>query len=152
MAAQDTASLLAQLRDIQLPAAPAEPALWPTLAAALLLACALMVKLLLKRRHKTSWFDEAIQELNEIRQVQPAVAVHRTAALLKRIVLTHDSSLRHETGEQWLHSLDNFFCTSYFTCGDGQIFGDSLYTNTSTIPKTLYRDIKKLIRKRKRQQ
>ena len=152
MATQDTAALLAQLRDIHLPPAPAEPSVWPSVVAILLFASSLIL-FLLKRRHRTaSWSDEAIKELDEIQNMHPDCAVHRTAALLKRIVLTHDSSVRHQTGEQWLHSLDHFFRTDYFSRGNGRLFGHTLYTDTEAAPETLYRDIQKLIRKRKRQQ
>ena len=152
MATQDTAALLAQLRDIHLPPAPAEPSVWPSVAAILLFASALILFLLKKHRRKASWSDEAIKELNNIQNMQPDCAVHRTAALLKRIVLTHDPSVRHQTGEQWLRSLDHFFSTDYFSRGNGRLFGHALYTDTPAPPEKLYQDIQKLIRKRKRQQ
>lgn len=152
MATENSASLLAQLREIHLPEAPVAPSLAPVIVALILVAAALFVVLLKRAKKKPSWSDEALVELDNIADAKAPDSVLQTAALLKRIVLTHKTSVSHQTGDEWLYTLDLFFNTTYFSNGGGQIFGDRLYTGESAVPETLYRDLKKLIRRRKRQQ
>lgn len=159
MATEDTTSLLAQLRDIHLPEAPAEPPVWPLVIATVL--CLLAIAAIFYRRSKsrTSWSQEALAELDSIAEKRTKIsdgpdALQQTAALLKRIVLTHssDSSVKHLTGDKWLAHLDQFFNTRYFSAGDGQIFGNTLYQQDGQASESLYQELKKLIRKRKWQE
>jgi len=147
---EDTTALLAQLREVHLPEAPAAPSVWPVALALLLLAIALLLFIFKRRPKKAAWSDEAISSLRAIKQNQPEDGIQQTASLLRRVVLTHDTSVRHQTGDTWLDSLDRFFNTTYFSRGHGRIFGASLYASNQSASKTLYRDIENLIRKRRR--
>jgi len=98
VATENSASLLAQLREIHLPEAPVAPSLAPVIVALILVAAALFVVLLKRAKKKPSWSDEALVELDNIADAKAPDSVLQTAALLKRIVLTHKTSVSHQTG------------------------------------------------------
>lgn len=154
MEAQDATQLLAQLRDIHLPPAPAEPAVWPLVVAALIIAVAATVLVLRHLQQSNSWAATATRELKQIQTNAEAAAPLKTAELLKRIVITHDKNpdVRHLSGNAWLVYLDKFFSTQFFTTGHGQLFGDTLYQprqNNQPLKPEIYTTLRKLIRRRK---
>lgn len=152
MEAQDATQLLAQLRDIHLPPAPAEPSLWPLLLAAILIAVALFTLLYRHLKKNNSWAATATRELRKIQSDANPAALLQTAELIKRIVITHDSNpgIRHLTGTAWLAYLDKFFSTTFFSSGHGQLFGNALYQQQDhRINPGTYATLEKLIRRRK---
>lgn len=117
---------LAALRDIHLPAPPADPGSgWLSLillAASAVIAGAVLVHLLHRRR---SWRAEAAALLREIDLARPDEALAQMAAVLRRIALRADrTKAAHLSGEDWLRHLDGLFASSYFTAGPGRVFGD----------------------------
>jgi len=105
-------------------------------------------------RSKNSWVKQAIGELDDIQQGEESRAAQRTAELLKRVVITHDKGkeVKHLSGEDWIHYLDSFFSTRFFTEGDGRIFGFDLYRPNHNLKPDIYKSIKKLIRNKSRAQ
>jgi len=126
MATQSTSELLAQLRGLQMPEAPTEPAVWPVILSAGILLLIGMVFLIRRKRGTTTWAKEAKRELDSIKHNENTHALTQTAALLKRIAITHDNSaeVKRLTGDRWLRYLDSFFQTRYFSEGNGQLFGE----------------------------
>lgn len=155
METEDTATLLAQLKDIHLPAAPDAPNLWPVYLSLAVCAAALFVfatRLLKKRR---TWTAEALASLNSIKQQQHAL--QKAAVLLKRIALTvadnnHQSvhSIKQLHGDEWLAYLDTFYNTDFFSRGAGRIFGDALYEKESRADEQLFHQLEQLIKRRDR--
>ncbi len=150
----DATQLLALVRDIHLPAAPPQPAVWPMLLAAIIILLALAAVFLSRYRKRDSWASQAKKELTLIEQSGHSQALEQTASLLKRIALTHDNrrEVKHLSGKPWLNYLDLFFNTQYFTEGEGKLFGHALYQQNIRAPENIYRDLRKLIRRRDWQQ
>ncbi len=148
---QDTAQLLAQLKDIHLPEAPVAPSLWPLYVFIVLLFLALGVYALRRSRSSTNWQREALDNLADIQQRSPQTALQQTAILLKRIAITHDNhpSVKRLSGDRWLQYLDQFYRTDFFSKGEGQVFGDALYRSSTSANNTLYKGLKRLIKRRK---
>ena len=146
--------LLAQLRDIRIPAPPPEPSLWPVLAAllVLLITFGYLAWHLLRRRNR--WATDALVRIKNIQQQNADNAVEEYAYLLKQIAVTvkDESGIRQLHGQDWLQFLDRFFSTHFFSTDAGQIFGDSLYRQ-STIKEDcadkLGEQLKRLIRRRR---
>lgn len=158
----DATELLAMVRDIHLPAEPVAPPVWPIALAVMVIALALLT--LLAARRRVSWASAARSELTKIQHRNDGKALAQTASLLRRIVLTENNTAESHTvethmadvqrlsGQNWLKHLDHFFNTRYFTEGDGKVFGTALYQANTEAPPQLYRDLKRLIRRRRWQQ
>jgi len=152
MESQDTSALLAQLRGIHLPPAPAAPDLWPLYLAVLLCVIATAVFFLKRNNNRFNWKKSALSELDNIKAQSSADAVQQIATLLKRIALTHDQSrtTRHLHGEPWLQYLDSFYQTEYFSRGDGRVFGSALYTSKNQLNNqpddALFKKLRRLIK------
>jgi len=154
MATQDTTELLAQLRGIHMPQAPAEPQSWPLVVAAAVITVALLLYLSSRFRDNITWAKEASLELEHIRHTENLQGLQSMAVLLKRIVITHDhsSEVKHLSGDKWLRYLDEFFSTQYFTQGDGQIFGTAQYQKHQQLNPETYKTINALIKYKSRAQ
>jgi len=154
MATEDTTELLAQLRGIHMPAAPAEPAIWPVILAVIVIVIALLAYLFGRTRGKTSWSEQATIELERIESSEGSQGLQSTAVLLKRIVITHDNrkEIKQLSGDNWLHYLDEFFSTPYFSKNDGQLFGTAQYREHHGIKPEIYKELKKLIKRKARAQ
>jgi len=152
MASQDTTELLAQLRGIHIPQAPAEPQIWPLVVATVVITAALLFFLWNRSRGGLNWAKQASLELERIKNTENLTGLQSTAVLLKRIVITHDnnSEIKHLSGDRWLRYLDNFFSTQYFTQGDGQVFGTAKYQKHHQLSPGHYKDIKALIKRKAR--
>ncbi len=149
----DNTELLAQLRDIRLPPATPVPALWPLLVTVLLALIALIWIARTRWQQKNAWASE-VQSTISVLQSEPADrAIPGYAALLKRTVLTIEPAHATKTlhGEPWLHQLDRFFRTDFFSNGEGRVFGDCLYqpvTMQQADSEQLGHTLKQLVRKR----
>jgi len=154
MATQDTTELLAQLRGIHIPEAPAEPHIWPVILAVAVLALVSLGFIIAYMRGRTSWYKQANRELENIKRKDNTQAVQNTAVLLKRIAITHDEQpgVKHLHGEKWLHYLDSFYSTNYFSKGDGQVFGDAQYRSPQSLKPEVFAEIKRLIRRKAKSQ
>ena len=154
MATQTAAEILAQLRGIQKPEAPVEPAIWPVTLSIGILLLLLAVLLFSHMRGKTTWAKQAKRELDTIELGKNTNAVNQTAALLKRIVITHDKSneVKHLSGDRWLRYLDSFFKTRYFSEGNGQLFGTAQYQRAHRMPPEMFNELKNLIQRKYRAQ
>lgn len=150
----DATQLLALVRDIHLPTAPPVPPVWPMLLAGMLILLALTAIFFSRHRKRNTWASQARRELKAIEQSGSVHALEQTAALLKRIALTHDKNAKamHLSGNAWLTYLDRFFNTHYFTEGEGSIFGSAIYQQNTQTPENIYRDLSRLIRRRNWQQ
>jgi len=154
MATQSTAELLAQLRGIQMPEAPAEPAVWPVFLSIGILLLLLAVYLISRTRKQITWAKQAKQELDTIQSNESNNALGQTAVLLKRIVITHDNSndVKLLSGDRWLLYLDSFFKTRYFSEGNGQLFGSAQYQQVHRMPPEMFNELKLLIQRKYRSQ
>ena len=137
---------LAQLRDISLPPAPPEalslPLLW--LAIIVLGAIAGAAWLLLR---PIGWRAELLSRLNRMDGRDDAEALAETAGLLRRAALLKlGPETRKLTGDDWLAALDRLFGTTFFTRGNGRVFGEALYGKAAaTAP---LKDLRRLVRRR----
>jgi len=154
MATEDTTELLAQLRGIHMPVAPAEPATWPVILAVIVIVLALLVYLFQRTRRIRPWSKQATLELDRIKSSENSQGLQSTAVLLKRIVITHDNrkEVRQLSGDNWLHYLDEFFSTRYFSESDGQLFGTAQYRAHHELKPEIYKELKKLIKHKARAQ
>ena len=153
METEDTATLLAQLKDIHLPAAPDAPNLWPVYLSLAVCAAALLVFMLRLLKKRQTWTTEALASLHSIKQQEHAL--QKTAVLLKRIALTveeHDKvqgqSIKRLHGDEWLAYLDGFYNTNFFSHGAGRVFGDALYLKESHADEQLFDKLAQLIKRR----
>jgi len=123
----DKTALLNSLRDIHEPAAPGVTSpLWIVLLASLALPVlgVLLVRFIKQHRQRNPpWASQ----LSLARTEQPEKARLRLARLLRHICVRQDSAANSLSGQDWLEYLDKVFSTDYFTQGDGQLFGNSLY-------------------------
>lgn len=128
----DTSELLSQLRDIKIPPAPPEPALWPIMLSIVLLVLVAMTLIYHRSKKRTSWKTQALHELEQLEQLPSTEIPLRSAKLLKRIALTHQPTdeVRKLRGEPWLNYLDSFYATDFFTKGSGRIVAQ-LYASTN---------------------
>lgn len=147
----DATQLLALVKDIHLPAAPAAPAIWPMLLTATVILIAIAALIFSRYQKRSTWASQARAELKEIEQQRNPQALEQTASLLKRIALTNDQRniVKHLSGDNWLRYLDHFFNTRYFTEGDGKVFGKALYEKDTQAPDDLYQNLRKLVNRRK---
>lgn len=154
MASKNTTELLAQLRGIHLPETPAEPQSWPLILALTIIATALLCHLVSRYRSYMSWSKQACRELDLIKDSENLHGLQSTAALLKRIALTHDhdNRVKQLSGDDWLTYLDKLFETRYFSEGDGQLFGTAQYQKDRKLSPQSYKDIKALIKRKARSQ
>jgi len=154
MATQSTAEILAQLRGLQMPEAPVEPAIWPVILSIAILLLLLALLLFSRTRKQTTWAKQARQELETIALNENINALNQTAVLLKRIVITHDKSdeVKRLSGDRWLRYLDSFFKTRYFSEGNGQLFGSAQYQRAHRIPPEMFNELKNLIQRKYRSQ
>jgi len=150
---EDTATLLAQLKDIHLPAAPDAQNLWPVYLSLALCAAALLVFIVRLLKKRQTWTTEALASLNSIRHQEHAL--QKTAVLLKRIALTvednskvQSQSIKRLHGDDWLAYLDDFYNTDFFSNGAGRIFGDALYLKESHADEQLLDKLAQLIKRR----
>lgn len=127
-------SLLQQLRDIHLPAAPGwwPPAIgWWLLALILAGALVWMIRGLIRRwrrfrpaRSARALYREVSQELRS-GAISQAQYVHRTNELLKRFVMhgLQDHAIGPESGDRWLRYLDERYGQAAFSHGAGRCLG-----------------------------
>lgn len=123
---------LVGLRDIHLPATSRIGATTPILVSgALLLALALALVGRLHRRYPLR--RAALTELASGQALAPELRLAAQAALLRRVArsLSNEpgaAGFDHRAGgAAWLGMLDQLFATSFFSQGDGQVFGEALY-------------------------
>jgi len=147
MATQSAAEILAKLRSIQMPEAPAEAAVWPVILTIGISLLFLALYLFSWTRRQTTWVKEAKQELDSIESNESINALGQTAVLLKRIVITHDKSneVKRLSGDRWLLYLDSFFKTHYFSEGNGQLFGSAQYQQVHRMPPEMFNELRYLI-------
>ena len=153
METEDTATLLAQLKDIHLPAAPDAPNLWPVYLSLAVCAAALLVFMLRLLKKRQTWTTEALASLNSIKHQE--YALQKTAVLLKRIALTVEEhnkaqgrSFKRLHGDEWLTYLDGFYNTDFFSHGAGRVFGNALYLKESHADEQLFDKLAQLIKRR----
>lgn len=150
----DSTELLAQLRDIRLPAAPPEPAVWPIVLSTVPVIVALVFFSWRHLKQPDSWATQARRELTYIQNSHNDNARLQIATLLKRIVVAHDKrpSTHQLTGEPWLGYLNSFFNTNYFSSDEGHLFGDALYQPAQTLAQKdlvkIIQTLRKLIRRK----
>ena len=150
----DATELLAQLKGMQLPEAPIAADLGLMYLSLGICAVALIVFTVTHIKSRRTWHTTALRNLKDI-QKQPAHnTLQQTAVLLKRITLTDADrkSVQHLNGERWLKYLDAFFSTDFFSAGSGQVFGSALYQPNATAEKNLYTELRRLIKRHKRNQ
>ena len=124
MSSADKAALLASLRDIHEPAAPAPG--WPWLITSILVGFVLLALLWKNRPRKAT--SIATQQIQAARTEQPSKALVRLARLLRANAASNAlSSAAQVHGDSWLQALDAQFNTSFFTTDIGRVFGDNLY-------------------------
>jgi len=137
-----------------MPEAPVEPAIWPVILSIGILLLLLTVYLLSRASGQTTWAKQAKRELDTIELGKNTNDLNQTAALLKRIVMTHDKSnkIKHLSGDRWLRYLDSFFKTRYFSEGNGKLFGTAQYQQAHRMPPEMFNELKKLIQRKYRSQ
>jgi hypothetical protein len=130
--------VLAQLRDIHLPAPPLwwPPAPgWWIAAAATLLAVALLGRYLLRYRQRGAPIRMSQRLLAELYQDYergnrgPLSFVNACNELLKRLLIhaLADADARPASGEAWLELLDHHSATNQFTQGPGRALGSERF-------------------------
>lgn len=142
---------LSALRDIHTPPVPEGLSVWPVVAgiAAFVILAALVLWLVL--RAKQRWAADLKQDLSRLGASEPQIALAEAAALLRRAALARfGAAATKAQGDTWLAMLDRLFRTSFFSSGDGRIFGASLYEPVQ--PKTsvgeILADLKRLASRR----
>jgi len=134
--------LLAQLKDITEPSAPAwwplAPGWWILLA--LLLFIAITLYFLSKRKAAYRPFVSAYGELQRIKNLylkdkDVRVLAFALSEWLKRVALFAypDKQLAGLTGQAWLEFLDQSAGNTHFTQGPGQVFSQAIYDNRSRL-------------------
>ncbi len=123
----DTAKLLSTLRDIQEPLAPATASVWIIFANIIALLFLLMLYLLHRRRTHNGWRIEALMHIKKARLYNSSQGVLALAKVLRQIILKREGAGQDLLGRAWLKHLDAHFSTTWFTTGDGQLFGEALY-------------------------
>jgi len=127
----DTAALLAELRDI---VPPAEPSFWPPaagwwLAAALAIAVIMALWLWIKWTLKHAARKDALRQLRAISDLPPQTAAIELSFLMRRAAMTSfpRSEVAGLIGQEWLEFLDRSGNTSQFSSGPGQLLADAPY-------------------------
>lgn len=131
----DKAALLAMVKDIQEPVAPATSSVW---LFGLSLLAALLVLLLLMAYYfwkKQAALRELRKEIASFRQLPQHRCTTELAVLLRRVMHhLHGDTVNQLEGADWLKKLNTTFATNYFTDGRGQRFGSALYQRSASIP------------------
>lgn len=146
MSQSDT--LLAELRDIQLPPAPEGVSLWLLGANVLLVVVALLALYTRWRRRRERWRREALATVKQAAQMEPAGGVLELAKLLRQLMLHRQYDIS-STGRPWLQQLDAAFNTRWFSQSRGQAFGPALYQQSLTSKaelQVLCKELERLIR------
>lgn len=136
-----TDSLLASLRDIHEPAMPAAPALWPLIVCAIICAvCLLLITRKLWLLPREARNRQRFATLEQFRHRPLPTALPHFSLWLRNELYRHTGQLDDllTYGEPWLQRLDQQYNTSYFTTGNGRVFGTSLYQMgpTAVLPGT----------------
>jgi len=123
----DTTQLLESLRDIQEPLPPEGASLLLLAGNAFLLFA--IIAWLTSRffQRKNAWKKQALRQLAMARSADTDKAMLQMATLLRQLLLHRQHATEQLTGKPYLQLLDKEFKTQWFTQGDGQHFGDSLY-------------------------
>jgi hypothetical protein len=131
------ADALEGLRDIHWPAIAATSPVSDLATAALvgfaLAACAFAAWTLLRRGRRPAR-RAAHAALAGSRRLAAEERLSAQAALLRRAASAVAGAPAKERGEAWLARLDDLFATTFFTQGDGAVFGDALYTPAPAAP------------------
>lgn len=131
--------LLAQLRDVRL---PAEPGWWPPaigwwLLAGLLVAVIVAVALWWRRWRAEGWRRAALQEHHRLQTAEVSADTVRSLSVLMRRVALHVEPRRHvasATDQQWLDTLDRIGNTREYREGVGGLLIVWPYRNLTTLP------------------
>ena len=131
----DDLQLLQQLHDIQLPSPipfwPMAPGWWflAILMLALLIIGSIKSLRLIKRHQKIRAFEDQIQQLNHLYQLEPQRALAELSILIKRIALTvfPRAEITPLKGQAWLTFLDKTGQTQGFSEGIGQCLATAPY-------------------------
>ena len=153
------ADVLAQLRDIHLPAPPLwwPPAPgWWIAAAATCIAVTLLGRYVVRYRRRGAPIRASQRLLIELYQEYergnraPLSFVNACNELLKRLLIhaLADTEARPASGEAWLEMLDRYSATNQFTQGPGRALGTSRFRPDPAIDvPALHRVITDLLRK-----
>lgn len=147
----DTSSLLASLADVQEPLPPEQGLPWLLVVNVLLLLALGLVVVWRWHRHRYRWRREALHTLHQARRGSAKEQLMTTARVLRQLGRHRlGASVNRLHGDAWLQALDDCFQTHWFTRGEGQVFGQSLYTAVSLPDKemqTRLDTVKRLIQK-----
>jgi hypothetical protein len=124
------------LRDIHWPAAAPSPLsdfATAALAGFALAACVFLAWTVLRRSRRPAR-RAALAALAASRALAPDERLAAQATLLRRAVSVVAGAPAKERGEDWLRRLDAAFATTFFTQGEGAVFGDALYTPAPAAP------------------
>lgn len=129
----DVAQLLQTLHPMREPPPPAP--VMPYLAALALgagVAALAFFALSRARRQSRALRRSTEAALAASRRLQPPERLAAQAQLLRRFVLAaRGGADARLDGAAWLAALDRTFATTFFTQGDGRVFGDALYRRGS---------------------
>ena len=128
----DATELLAQLRDVQTPPAPAQAPVWPALLAVLLLTTFAVTAFVIWYRRRLSGLNWYRTRLEKIRTYSSADQTTACAALLRSYAIGCSDASQQQatgqlTGDAWLQHLDTLLGTTFFSDGNGRVLGRSLY-------------------------
>lgn len=125
--------LLASLRDIVEPPAPASTAPWlvlATLGLSLLFIGALVHRW---QRRRKAWLRESLLRLRAAASTPPDQALLECARVLRQVMRHHSGpSVDGLHGEDWLECLARAFDDDWFLKGEGRVFGQALYRRDTT--------------------
>lgn len=124
------------LRDIHWPAAAPSPVsdLATAALAGFVLAAGVFLAWTVLRRSRRPARRAALAALAASRALAPDERLAAQATLLRRAVAAIAGVPARERGEDWLRRLDAAFATTFFTRGDGAVFGDALYAPAPAAP------------------
>lgn len=142
----DRTDLLTQLRDISLPPAPPEASSLPLFWLAIIVLGMIVIAACLLLLRPGGWRAEVLSKLKRLEERDNAEALVEAAGILRRVALLRlGPGSRKLTGDQWLVALDRLFGTTFFTRGDGRVFGDALYGKAPS--KAPLGDLRRLVRR-----
>lgn len=120
--------LLAMLADVHEPPVPEAAWPWLWMLNGLLVTAWIGLRAWRRHRQRTALRREAITALDALSGDEPAARLANMATLLRRVVRERlGESVAGLDGDAWLAVLDGFFGTRWFTQGEGQVFGHTLY-------------------------
>ena len=132
-------TLLSRLRDIRLPEPPPADPAWDIWLSLLITVAALVIFWLARKRPGKTWQHEAVAALEQIDPGDPERALVDIASVVRRVARVLDGTasddasdkatlpVDHQTGDQYLASLDRLLNTRFFSNGLGRVLGDDLY-------------------------